>query len=259
VSGGLFFFGETTGPTAALGSHVQLTRVSSFLMDEDEFTVGRLRALLATGVSLPLPVKSLPGQSRTAECTWLGPNDATNDALPLNCVSRNAASRYCAAEGSRLPTEAEYAFVAANGALATRFPWGNGADICGHAIVARAPFPFEASPSTLDATDCRSPDVTFGPAVGTTSSDVTIAFGGIRNLGGNLEEWAQDNFVELSDPCWTAHPFLSDPRCNAASGEASIHGGSWSFPAWTAASEFRDGVKGGGAGADLGFRCVLPL
>ena len=53
----------------------------------------------------------------------------TNDYLPMNCLSWYEASAFCIWDGGRLPTEAEFNYVAAGGNNQWLYPWGpNGAD-----------------------------------------------------------------------------------------------------------------------------------
>lgn len=46
---------------------------------------------------------------------------------PVNCVSWGQAAVYCKAEGKRLPTDAEWLWVARGGGAGTPFPWGDAA------------------------------------------------------------------------------------------------------------------------------------
>lgn len=51
-------------------------------------------------------------------------NPATHDH-PINCVTQEEASAYCRVFGKRLPTEAEWEWVARGGVSARRFTWGD--------------------------------------------------------------------------------------------------------------------------------------
>jgi len=255
VSGGLFFFGSFEREDAA---NEQLVRVSSFLADRDEMTVGDARALMLSGAVAGRPLLRGPGRTAESTCTFRGTGDPSADALPLNCVSRDLARELCVATGRRLLTEAELAYAAANGALGTRYPWGNEEDICARAVIARGATAFELD-ETDGVTECRTQPggtVTFGPTIGGSSTDVTLAWG-VRNLGGNLAEWVEDTFAALGDPCWVGRPVLIDPICRSGEGTV-LRGGAWSFEAWSAGSRVRTQTTSASSTA-VGLRCARSL
>jgi formylglycine-generating enzyme required for sulfatase activity len=253
VPGGLFFF---TGFDGADATREQLVRVSSFFADTDEMTVGRGRALIATARVDGSPIRRTNDRSPSSVCTYLGQGDASNDLRPLNCVSRSLAERLCAAGGKRLLTEAELAYAAGNGGRATRYPWGEDIDVCARAIVARGAEVGEVEPPDFSI-ECRSQGprtAPFGPVIDGSSSDVTIATGGLENLGGNLAEWVHGSFASLSDACWTGRPLLVDPVCERG-GASVVRGGSWRDEAWTASARFRTATSGA-EDPSIGFRCA---
>ena len=255
VAGGLFFFGDAD-PGAE--GREQLVRVSSFFADHDELSVGEARALLATTALTKTPQRRTNDKAATRACTYLGNDDRANDALPLNCVSRELAVALCGAVGKRLLTEAEFAYASVNGGQGTRFSWGEDENICAHAVVARDATFNELTERTSMAVECRSQDgltLPFGPAGrDVPSRDESLAFAGLRHLGGNLAEWVEDRFAELDGPCWKGRPVLVDPVCRTGLSNA-MRGGAWSFPAYTASARFR---ANGAASAPsyVGVRCA---
>ncbi|MBX3261879.1 MAG: SUMF1/EgtB/PvdO family nonheme iron enzyme [Labilithrix sp.] len=253
VDGGLFFFGAFEREE---GDEDQLVRLSSFFLDRDEMTVGRARALFASGAIAGRPTLRGSGRSPESVCAFLGDADARGDELALNCVDRELARELCAADGKRLPTDAELAYVAGNGARGTRYPWGDEEDICARAVVARGALPFELDDGDVTI-ECRSTDertLPFGPARGGSPADVTVSPAGIMNLGGNLAEWVDDAFGPLGGACWSGRPLLVDPVCRVG-GDAVLRGGAWAFEAWTASARFRVATTVDGA-SSVGFRCA---
>lgn len=244
----------------------RLVQLSPFALDADEVTVGAVRALVASGALAGAPeLKGAPGTVAEA-CTWLGPDDASNDALPVSCASRALAEAACAARGLRLPTEAEWEFAAANRTRETRFPWGDDEHACDHAIVGRGRFVTEVS-GAEESVVCRGTAgeaVPWGPVAGGAERDVSDL--GVKNLAGNLSEWVADRYGRYDEPCWSdgAAALLVDPRCDAPSptpelaGAFSVRGASWVGRAFHTRAAER-GAAPGGASVSTGFRCALSL
>ncbi len=84
---------------------------------------------------------------------------------PMNCLTTDDAEDYCRSRGARLPSVREWAWVATNGSLATKYPWGNGG----------------GPPELCVGSHCTLHDV----------ADVSLL--GVHGLAGGLREWARDD------------------------------------------------------------------
>lgn len=105
--------------------------------------------------------------------TWMMDKNGVADAgdFPMTCVTWMQAAAFCASEGKRLPTAAEWTFARTQGGDAPAFPWGNQLPTqCVDAIV------------NADGNACDFPT-----AVSTTARDRTKA--GVDDLVGSVFEW----------------------------------------------------------------------
>jgi formylglycine-generating enzyme required for sulfatase activity len=256
IPGGAFLFGSfeklPLPPSAAVGPE-RMVALGPFAIDKDELTVGRLRAMVGSLSSQPLTKHADPSDPRHY-CTYLGPQDGTNDLLPVNCVSQPLAAQVCAVQGKRLLTEAEWEYAAGNTTSETQYPWGDDPDTCRHAVVGRAPFDQLVGSSV---SDCRVVDgavLAIGPIVGRHPRDVTKL--GVYNLGGNLAEWVADRFVPRGSGCWAANKLYLAPTCSDG-GNFVTKGGDWSGMGLWSRSVFRDAA--GGPIVRVGIRCARSM
>ncbi|HJL19833.1 MAG TPA: SUMF1/EgtB/PvdO family nonheme iron enzyme [Sandaracinaceae bacterium LLY-WYZ-13_1] len=241
VEGGSFEMGD---PALDASDPVQDVALSSgFWIDAYEVTVGRF-ARFWDGAEHPAPSGPV-GYPGGRELAFDGPVDAPGGTppcnwqagdgeQPINCVSFWTALAFCVWDGGRLPTEAEWEYVARGRAVGglepgRRYPWGD-----------------EAPP------DCDRAAWVCG-GTGTRAVGSFEASAGVYDLAGNVAEWTADRFVRFDDGgCWGGGP-LTDPLCLEGAEERTVRGGSYGDEALDLRSARR---ITGGVGPRNGFRCV---
>jgi len=245
--------------------------VASFSLERFEVTVGRFRRFVdqydgtpplpdaglhplipdsgwrsAWDANLPLTQAALKSGLRAdknycdSRGTWRDTPSGT-ETHPINCVTWYEAFTFCAWDGGRLPTEAEWEFVAAGGTENRLYPWGT-----------QEPDTSRASYDCLyhGTSGCSFEDLT---PVGT----LTAGAGrwDHRDLAGNVWEWDLDRY----SPSWYASTGNSCVNCaNLVEGawDRVVRGGAYSTAIKTLRSAARSYGAPGYRGAEVGFRCA---
>jgi formylglycine-generating enzyme required for sulfatase activity len=156
-------------------------------------------------------------------------------------VTWDGARMYCATQGKRLPTEAEWEY-AARGTTGRPYPWGSEAPRCDGVVYSRH------AGGRCQELGAGAVDVDDGPQ--DRSPD------GIRGLGGNVAEWVFDAFEQPVHPACGA---CRDPRVDVTRAgpeqQRVYRGGSWGATAFT-----RSTARGHWSRIDtadnIGFRCA---
>jgi formylglycine-generating enzyme required for sulfatase activity len=163
---------------------------------------------------------------------------------PASQITWDGASLYCKGRGKRLPTEAEWE-LAARGRTARRFPWGEREPGCDEVVWGRAA-----------GKPCAGRSGAPGPlAVGKAPLDATPE--GVRDLGGNVTEWVQDQFTKPYLPECGA---CVDPRIEESvplqEDTRVLRGGSWVHGWHMSRSTMRTPWKRTEVAPNAGVRCA---
>jgi formylglycine-generating enzyme required for sulfatase activity len=192
--------GSTTQDTAL---------VPDFRLDRYEVTVGRFRAFftfLTGNGQIPAGAGAQPGDSSTGwQSPWSGHLPSTdaqlqcdslatwtaapagNENLPINCIEWHTAFAFCAWDGGRLPTEAEWQYAATvtpTPMPPLTYPWGSATPDPMHAVYCTA----------LAGTDTAPCSGTQAPSIAPVGSLSPTGDGpwGHSDLAGNVWEWVLD-------------------------------------------------------------------
>ncbi|HMY21415.1 MAG TPA: SUMF1/EgtB/PvdO family nonheme iron enzyme [Polyangium sp.] len=204
--------------------------VSDFYLDRFEITVGRFRAFVEaypigskpkagdgvhpkipgsgwdTGWPLYADANALKTAIKCDNYTWTDV-PAFNENLPMDCLTWYDVFAFCAWDGGRLPTEAEWNYAAAGGNEQRKYPWGPTLDL------ARAVYGCLGNGNP----DCVFTDIRL---VGSKSPQGDAKWGH-ADMAGNLDEHVFDSFPDpYPMPC-------NDCGVLADLTKAVGRGGSW--------------------------------
>ncbi|MFT3765677.1 MAG: SUMF1/EgtB/PvdO family nonheme iron enzyme [Minicystis sp.] len=251
--------------------------VSDFLLDRYEITVGRFRSFvdflsahpgfqpnqddgeysqipgsgwravawsgkIADAATLKTALKC-GGTNPSARWTWTDTPGA-NENKPINCITWYEAFAFCAWDGGRLPTEAEWNYAAAGGTEQRRYPWGS-ADVTLSKSVWNC---FGDGTSGCTAGDILK--------VGTRTQTGGDGNFGQADLSGGMWEWTLDRFANYAT-------FSTCHDCaNLAEGAKSIRGGAWNTSKSNEAqmlTAYRNSRTPDVRSLDVGARCARSL
>ncbi|MFN9703576.1 MAG: formylglycine-generating enzyme family protein [Planctomycetota bacterium] len=294
VAGGEYWIGMAPGDLDGLSSSVppeklrqtvegespqRRVRVSPFYLAECEVSVAQWRKFAAaTGylsdaeldsesvleISIRVAVTSTSIAQVDSDATWQDPLPEVRrlrqftllDTHPVTMVTWNDAMMFCAVNGLRLPTEAEWEF-AARGGVAARYWWGpdpaDGKDKDNVldrpapsypiAAVSSAHFPFHDGHSIFAPVDALAPNPF-----------------GLRGMIGNVSEWCADPGNRRPYEVLPADVAAVDPVMAKPPDEPYMHvgrGGAWLATPPTARVSVRTLSNGPAGAVTVGFRPAL--
>jgi formylglycine-generating enzyme required for sulfatase activity len=249
--------------------------ISGFTLDAYEVTVARFRRFWTASPPHPAPISPIiyPGGSVmwagpvteplspedmadafppvSYDCTWSETVAFPSlEHLPITCVDWYTAQAFCAWDGGRLPTEAEWEYAARGTSPAgltpeRNYPWG-------------APDP-STSCDRCQWDECPGDDGTDIKQVGSFAPS-----SGLYDMAGNVWEWAADWYAPYTDPtCWNGVS-QTNPICGHATPEPQIvdggrviRGGTWTNETVNLLHSASRGIEPPATTeATMGFRCA---
>jgi formylglycine-generating enzyme required for sulfatase activity len=246
IPGGTFKLGWVAANGDA--APYQEVTVGTFVLDKFETTVARFRAYWAAGhpappgpipypngraLDLVLPLDAPLTTQENNSYNWTDePGD--REAHPINRITWHMAQAFCAWDGGRLPTEAEWEYAATGRSVGSLpagrlYPWGEETPTC----------------ALAHSVECNS--------LVTIPVDALPPHAGLYQMAGNVWEWTADVFEEYGDVCWDGTP-QTNPLCYKNVNSHTLRGGSYTNHTDRLPGTTR--IAFGGSSNARGLRCA---
>lgn len=214
------------------GLPVHTVNLPEYEIDRYETTVGRYAECVAAG-----GCETPSFDSRY--CNWGKPG---KDEHPMNCLDWDTARAFCAWDGGRLCSEAEWE-RAARGVDGRKWPWGDEVATCARAVMME-----DESGEYGCGADSTLP-------VGSRPEGASAE--GVFDLAGNVWEWVEDTYVGGGlDEEYQGAPTDGSAWHDDAYSDRVARGGGFPNIAWFLVSWLRyDFDRSNGSAYYLGFRC----
>jgi formylglycine-generating enzyme required for sulfatase activity len=253
IPGGSFFMGSDDG--LALEKPAHQVVLAPYCVDEFEVTVDKYKACSDAGrckrAGMTNDWPDMTDKERRAFDPLCNSRDPVGRGQhPVNCVDWEMANKFCAEQGQRLPTEAEWEF-SARGPDGRKYPWGDddpGAgrlNACGKECLAWG------QKNGVDEKAMYDADDGFPNTAPVGSFPKGASRYGVQDVVGNVWEWVSDWYGEYGKAEQKA------PAGPAEGTEKIIRGGSWngSYASWVRPTfRYKDSPAKRSYG--IGFRCA---
>jgi formylglycine-generating enzyme required for sulfatase activity len=229
IPAGSFWMGcnvAVDGDCGAEESPYHEVTLSGYYMDKTEVTVAAYGECVTAG--------SCTAPSTGGTCTW---GVTGHEQHPVNCIDWFQSEAYCEWAGKQLPTEAQWE-KAARGTDGRKYPWGNQAATCDHAV----------------KFGCGGPG---GAQTVCSKSPAGDSPYGLCDMAGNAPEWVSDWY---SETYYSVSPD-TDPVGPASGSYRVFRGGGFDF---IGDFYFRTSFRSSNFALDtvnivMGFRCATNV
>ena len=246
VEGGTFSMGaHDSCPDCDLNERfLHQVTVSDFYIGKYPVTVGQFRVFVdATDYNTQADalIKENSTWVSKSDANWKNPYFSQTNECPVACVSWNDANAFCewlkkqTGKNYRLPTEAEWEYVAIGGLVGT----------CNSA--SKNKYAGSNNPNEVAWYKENSNQTTH--PVGTKNPNEL----GIYDMSGNVWEWCSDWFGEYSSSV------EKNPKGTQLGTRRVLRGGGWGTPAQRCRTTFRNRNTPDSRDSDIGFRLSLEI
>lgn len=226
IPGGTFDMGSTD---QANQQPVHEVTLSSFDLTKTEVTVSQYKSCVKKGACTEPSNENYC--SNTSYNEW---DSLQRKNYPVDCVSWEQATAFCAFAGGRLPTESEWEYAARSAGNDYDYPWGNDPPTCSYVIMDNG------------RNGCGS-----GGPVEVCSITAGNTAQGLCDMSGNVWEWVKDRYYDN----YTGAP-TDGSAFEESNTDCVMRGGSSNYKPGALTTTYRYHHEQTFQNDDLGFRCA---